>query len=172
MEDAHKTYSHEYEVRRVYYNIGDEGTYSNGHREGKEERMNLVKTIKSLQKDVQSYKVDNNRLMKAKEEQDGFNIKLLQSLDKIEKKMDKEIESSKSRRHKSHNEGRKIRSVGRHHYQSPRHSARRAHNSSSPSPIKKHKRRSGVDELQGEMNKINPPTFDGDHKKDEDVKTC
>jgi N-glycosylase/DNA lyase len=28
-----------------------------------------------------------------------------------------------------------------------------------------------VDELQGEMNKIKPPTFDGEHKKDEDVET-
>jgi hypothetical protein len=26
-----------------------------------------------------------------------------------------------------------------------------------------------VDELKGEMNKIKPPTFDGEHKKDEDV---
>jgi hypothetical protein len=26
-----------------------------------------------------------------------------------------------------------------------------------------------VDELQGEMNKIKPPTFDGEHKKDEDA---
>jgi hypothetical protein len=28
-----------------------------------------------------------------------------------------------------------------------------------------------VDELQGEMNKVNPPTFDGEHKKDEDAET-
>jgi hypothetical protein len=28
-----------------------------------------------------------------------------------------------------------------------------------------------VDELKGEMNKINPPMFDGEHKKEEDVKT-
>ena len=64
--------------------------------------MNLVDTIKGLQKIIQSYKVDNDRLMKAKEEQDGFNIKLLQSLDRIEKKMDRETESSKSGRHRSH----------------------------------------------------------------------
>jgi hypothetical protein len=41
----------------------------------------------------------------------------------------------------------------------------------SPSPVRKHKKRSGVDELQGEMNKIKPPTFDGEHKKDEDAET-
>jgi hypothetical protein len=28
-----------------------------------------------------------------------------------------------------------------------------------------------VDELQGEMNKIKPLSFDGEHKKDEDVET-
>jgi len=27
-----------------------------------------------------------------------------------------------------------------------------------------------VDDLQGEMNNIKPPTFDGEHKKDEDAK--
>ena len=50
----------------------------------------MVETIKGLQKDDQRYKADNERLMKAKEQQDDFNIKLVQSLDKIEKKMDKE----------------------------------------------------------------------------------
>ena len=37
--------------------------------------------------------------------------------------------------------------------------------------VMKHKRRSRVDELQGEMNKIKPPTFDGEKKKDEYVET-
>jgi hypothetical protein len=93
----------------------------------------------------------------------------MQSLDIIEKKIDKENDSSKSRSHKFHDE-RRIR-VGRHHHHSPRYSTRRAHSSSIPSPIRKHKRRYGVDELQGEMKKIKPPTFDGEHKKDEDAET-
>jgi hypothetical protein len=54
---------------------------------------------------------------------------------------------------------------------SPKNSFRKVHSSSSPSPVRNHKRRTGVDELQGEMNKIKPPTFDGEHKKDEDVET-
>jgi len=45
--------------------------------------MNLVETIKSLKIYVRSYKADNERLMKVKEQQDGFNIKLLQILDTI-----------------------------------------------------------------------------------------
>ena len=67
MEDVQGVYSHEEEVRGIYAHMGNEGTNSNGHGEGKEKRMNLVETIKSLQKDVQRYKVDNERLMKAKE---------------------------------------------------------------------------------------------------------
>jgi hypothetical protein len=34
-----------------------------------------------------------------------------------------------------------------------------------------HQKRSQVDELRGEMNKIKPPIFDGEHKKDEDAET-
>ena len=64
-------------MERLDAGMGIEGTKSNGCREGLEESMNLVETIKSLQKDIQSYKGDNERLMKAKEEQEGFNIKLL-----------------------------------------------------------------------------------------------
>jgi len=43
-------------------------TNSNGHGGGKEEDINLVETIIKLQKDVSSDKVDNERLMKAKEQ--------------------------------------------------------------------------------------------------------
>jgi hypothetical protein len=118
---------------------------------------------------VLSYKDDNERLMKSQEQQNGFNIKLLQSLDMIEKKVDKETDSSKSKDHRSHAKKEESRSVGRHHHHSPRHSVRREESSPSLSPVRKHRRSSGVDELQGEMRKIKPPTFDGEHKKDEDA---
>jgi hypothetical protein len=84
--------------------------------------------------------------------------------------MDKESESSNSRSHRSHGEGRETRIVDRKHHHSPKHSFRKIHSSLSPSHVRKHKRRTRVDELQGEMNKIKPPTFDGEHKKDEDAK--
>jgi hypothetical protein len=51
----------------MYVDMGNKGTNSNGHKEGKEKNMNLVDTINFFQKDVQSYKFDNERLMKAKE---------------------------------------------------------------------------------------------------------
>jgi hypothetical protein len=87
--------------------------------------MNLVETIKSLQRDVLSYKADNEKLMRAQEQQNGINIRLLQSLDIIEKKVDKEIESSKSKSHRSHAKRGEYKSVGIHHHHSPRHSVKR-----------------------------------------------
>jgi hypothetical protein len=95
---------------------------------------------------------------------------LIQSLERIENKLDKKSDSSKSGSHRSPDEKRKSKSVGRHYHHSQGHSKRRAHNSSSPSPTRKHMI-SGVDELKGEMNKIKPPTFDGEQKKEEYVET-
>jgi len=85
--------------------------------------------------------------------------------------MEKETKSSKSRSHISHAKRGEYVINGRHHHHSPRNLVRREHSSPSLSPIIKHKRRYGVNELQGEMNKIKPPTFDGEKNKDEDVET-
>jgi nicotinamide riboside kinase len=109
MEYAHRDYNHEDEIGGMYVSIDNEGTHSNGYEECKEERMNLVEIIKSMQKYVYSYKVDNERIMKSKEKRKGFNIKLMQILDRIEKKMDKDIEARKSGNHISHDERRRKR---------------------------------------------------------------
>jgi hypothetical protein len=170
MEEAQGTYSQEDEIRGMDVHLGIEGTNSNGHGDERNENMNMEETIKNLQKYVQRHKVDNERLMRAKEQRDDFNMNLLESLNRIENKLDKESGSSKSGSHRISDEKRKSRSVSRHHHRSPRHSNNKSDNNSSPSPIRKHKR-SGVDELRGEMNKIKPPTFDGEHKKDEDAET-
>jgi hypothetical protein len=97
-------------------------------------------------------------------------MKLLDILNRIENKLDKESGSRKSGSHMPSDEKIKEISVSRHHHHSPRHPNKRSENISSPSLVRKQKR-SKVDELQGEMNKIKPPTFDGEHKKDEDVET-
>jgi polyribonucleotide nucleotidyltransferase len=146
MEYAQRTYNQEDEIKGMDVDLGIEGTNSNGHGEGRDENMNMVETIKNLQKDVQSHKDDNERLMRAKEQQEDFNMKLMKILNKIEKKLDKESGPSKSESHRSHDKKRRTRSVSRHHHHSPRHSYKRAHNSSIPSTVRKHKR-SGVDEL-------------------------
>jgi hypothetical protein len=162
MEEEQGNYSQEDESRGVDFHLGIEGTNSNGHGEEMNENTNMAKTIKNLQKDVQSHKVDNERLMRAKEQQDGFN--------RIEKKLVKESILRKYGSHKPSDEKRKERSVSRHHHHSPRHSNKRTCKSPSSSPVKRYKR-FGVDELREEMNKIKPPTFDGEHKKDKDAKT-
>jgi hypothetical protein len=84
--------------------------------------------------------------------------------------LDKESGSRKSGSHRSPDEKRRTRSVSRHHLRSQRHSNKRSHNNSSPSFVRNHKRY-WVDELRGEMNKTKPPTFNGEHKKDEYVET-
>jgi hypothetical protein len=150
--------------------FGMEGTNSNGHRGGKEEVKNLADTLRKLQTDVHIHKVDNEILMKAKEQQEGFNMKLMISLYIIENKLDKESGSKKLGSHMTPEGKGRSRNYNIHHHHSQRNSNRRAQNSSSPSPARKH-RRSGVDELKGEMNKINTPNFDGEHKKDGDDET-
>jgi hypothetical protein len=170
MEEAHNAFSSENEARGMDVHLGVEGSNSNGHGEEIDKEGNMMKIIERLQKDVQTHRADNKKLMKSREQQGEFNIKLIQSLERIENKLDKGSDSSKSGSHRSPDEKRKSRSVGRHHHHSQGHSKRRAHSSSSPSPTRKH-RRSGVDELKGEMNKIKPPTFDGEHQKEEDAET-
>jgi hypothetical protein len=91
-------------------------------------------------------------------------MKLIQILDIIENKLDKESGSNKLGSQKTPQEKGRSRIGRKHHHHSKRHYNRRAHRNSSPSPARKHNR-SGVDELKGEMNKIKPPSFDGEHKR-------
>jgi hypothetical protein len=65
MEYAQRTYNHEYEVRGLYVSMGNVGTKSKGHKEGKDGSINLVETIRILQRDFLSYKADNERLLKS-----------------------------------------------------------------------------------------------------------
>jgi hypothetical protein len=83
MKETRRNYSQQDEIRGMNVHLDIEGTNSNGHGEERDENLNIVETIKNLQKDVQSHKVDNERLMRAKEKQDYFNMNLLQSLNKI-----------------------------------------------------------------------------------------
>jgi hypothetical protein len=87
MEDAQETYSQEFEVRGMDVHSGIEVTNSNGHGDEKEEDINMAKTIKKLQVEVHSHKPDNERIMKAKEQWEDFNMKLMKILDKIEKNL-------------------------------------------------------------------------------------
>jgi hypothetical protein len=67
MEETQGNYSKKYERRGMNVHLDIEGTNSNGHGEERNENLNMVETIKNLQKDVQSHKSDNERIMRAKE---------------------------------------------------------------------------------------------------------
>jgi hypothetical protein len=78
MEDAQGFYNHEEEIGGLHTNMGNVETESNGRRN----RQDLV-TMSSLQKEVQSYRADNERIMKAQEE-------ILQSLNMLHKQVNKD----------------------------------------------------------------------------------
>jgi hypothetical protein len=108
--------------------------------------------------------------MRVRDQQGEFNLKILKNLERIERKLEKRSGSSKTKSRRTPERRRKLRSGNRHHRHSQKHSSREAHSSSILSPTRKHQT-SGRDELKGEMNNIKPPTFDGEHKKVEDVET-
>ena len=123
-----------------------------------------------MQKDAQTHQADSRKLRTSQEKQGEFNVKLLKSLERIEKKLEKESDSGKTGSHGTPERKRRSRSVSRHRRRSLKHSSKEAHSSSIPSPARKH-RRYGMDKLKREMNKIKPPTFDGEHHKEEDAET-
>jgi hypothetical protein len=129
-----------------------------------------MKIIEGLKRDAKARRVDSRKLIKVRDRQGEFNFKMLKSLERIEKKLEKESDTSRSRSFKTPKRRIRSRSGSRHYCLSPKHSGRETHSSSSPSPTRKHQKY-GKDELKGEMNKINPLTFDGEHKKEEDAET-
>jgi hypothetical protein len=108
--------------------------------------------------------------MKIRDRKGEFNLKMLKSLERIENKLEKGSDTRRSRSVRTPKRRRRSRSGNIHYCLSPKHSSKETHSSSSPSPTRKHQK-SGRDELKGEFNKIKPPTFDGEHKKEEDVET-
>jgi hypothetical protein len=151
-------------------NLGVEGSNSNGKGKEMDKEGHMMKIIERLQKDAQDHRDDIQTLMKVRDKQGEFNLSMFKSLERIEKKLENESDSSKIESHRTPERKIRSRSVNRHRRHSPKHSSRETHNSSSPSPTRNHMR-SGMDELKGEMNKIKPPTFDGEHKKEEDAET-
>jgi hypothetical protein len=78
MEDAQGSYNHEEEVIGLHVSMGNVETESNGRR-GRQEPV----TMRSLHREVQSYREDNERIMKAQEE-------ILQSLNMLHRKVNKD----------------------------------------------------------------------------------
>jgi hypothetical protein len=151
-------------------NLGIEGSNSNGHGKEKDKEGHIMKIIEGLQREAQARRADSRKLMKVRDQQGALNLKFLKSLERIEKKLEKGRDSSTKESRKTHERRRRSRSSSRHLSHSQRHSDRKTHSHSSPSPTRKNQK-SRKEELKGEMNKIKPPTFDGEHKKEEDAET-
>jgi hypothetical protein len=129
MGDAQRFYNQEEEIGGLHTSMGNVVTESSGRRD----RHGTV-TVRSLQKEVQSYRVDNERTMKAQEE-------ILQSLNMLQKQVKKDShvkqaasarQVSTSRSHSKrddHENDKQSRSMSRHHH-SLRNSIRRTHASS------------------------------------------
>jgi hypothetical protein len=77
MEEEHDAYNSKNEVRGMDVHLGFEGTNSNGHGEEMDKEVNMMKICKNLQKDIQIHQDDNERLKKAKEKHEDFNMKLM-----------------------------------------------------------------------------------------------
>jgi hypothetical protein len=151
-------------------NLGVEGSNSNGHGKEMNKEGNIMKILEGLQREAKERQADSRNLMKVKDRQGKLNLKFLQSLERIEKKLEKGRDSGMIESRIEHGRRSRSRSSSQHHSRSQKHLDRETHSSSSPSPTQKH-RKSGREELKGEMNKIKPPTFDGEHNKEEDVET-
>jgi hypothetical protein len=65
MEEGRGASSHDKEVEGQNTRVGNAKTESHG-RKGKEEQETLIETVRSLKMEVQSYKADNERLMREK----------------------------------------------------------------------------------------------------------
>jgi hypothetical protein len=65
MEDAEGAYSHERESKGQNISVGNVETKSNGHR-SRVEPTELVETMRSLRMEVQSYRDDNEKIMRAR----------------------------------------------------------------------------------------------------------
>jgi hypothetical protein len=122
MEEAQNASSSENEAKGMDVHLGVEGSNSNGHGEEIDKEGHMMKIIERLQKDAQTHREDSRKLMKAKEKQGEFNLKLMKSLERIEKKLDKESDSRKTGSHKTPEKKRRSRSVSRHHHHSQGHS--------------------------------------------------
>jgi hypothetical protein len=76
MEEGEGASNHDKEAEGQNTRIGNVETESNG-RKGRGEQETLLETVKSLKIEVQSYKADNERMMREKIQ---INDRVLQSL--------------------------------------------------------------------------------------------
>jgi hypothetical protein len=80
----------------------------------------MMKIIEILQKDSQAHRDDSQTLMKVKDKQGEFNLRMFKILERIEKKLEKQSDSSKTESCRTPERKCRSRSVSRHCRRSPK----------------------------------------------------
>ena len=86
MNGAQDPYEHEEDAMEKNVQVGNAETESNG-RILQETPPYFAATMRSLMVDMQSYRADNERLVKAQEENNKLNLSMLQILTDIQRKI-------------------------------------------------------------------------------------
>ena len=68
------------------FRVGNDDTKSNGRR-NQETPPDIASTMRSLRAKLQSYKEDNERMIKAREEKNQLNVAILKSLIDIQRQI-------------------------------------------------------------------------------------
>jgi hypothetical protein len=76
MEETHNASSSENEAKGMDVHLGVEWSNSNGHGEDIDKEWNMIKIIERLHKYAQTHRADNRNIMKDKEQQGEFNLKV------------------------------------------------------------------------------------------------
>jgi seryl-tRNA synthetase len=151
---------------------------SNGHKR-RGEQETLIETMISLKIEVQSYKEDNEKMMR---EQNQINAQIMQILNQLHRQENNGSDSRQEEEGRHHERGDNYirsshsRSSSRIHiHHSPPYSTREFYASkdsiSNPevSLVRHQRRRHELDSLQGEMKKLKPPSFDGEREREDDA---
>jgi hypothetical protein len=115
-------------------NQGVEGSNSNGHGKEMDKEGHMMKIIEGLQREAKERRADSRKLMKVKDRQGKVNLKFLESLERIEKKLEEGRDSGTTESCRTHGRRSRSRSGSQHHNRSQRHSDSKTHSSASPSP--------------------------------------
>jgi seryl-tRNA synthetase len=128
MEEGEGAFSHEREAKGQNINIGNAETLSNGHR-SRGEQETLIETVRNLRIEVQSYKVENQNMMR---EQNQVNAQMMQSLNQLQRQAKNGSDTTQGeegRHHEIRDNYKRIghsKSVSRNHrHHSPPYSARK-----------------------------------------------
>jgi FtsZ-binding cell division protein ZapB len=135
MEEGEGASNHDKEAEGQNTRFDNAKIESNGHK-GKGEHEMLIETVRILKMEVQSYKADNERLMREKSQ---INARVLQSLNQLQRQMKKRSNSRQEEEVRCH-EGRDdhgkdgySRSANRAHgHHSPPYSERKFYASDDP----------------------------------------